>query len=618
MLLFGTFFICLFILLMNILWRFIDIMVGKGLSVGVLAQFFFYSAITLSPTALPLSVLLASLITFGNLGERYELLAMKTAGISLLRVMRPLILFCCVLASISFYFQNVVCPNVSQKLDALIYSMFHKSPELDIPEGAFYDQIEGYNMYVRHKDVETGLLYDLIIYDLSKGFDEIRVIAADSGRLETTADKMHLYLHLYSGEQFENMREQNMSQKDNPYRREIFSEKHLLIDFNSDFNLVDDDVMSSRADSKNMSQLKHSIDSLSVRQDSMGIGNMNDFKAVALSTFFLTSADSAALASSPVGSINVDSVFKSASRNQQLSYRNKMKEYVSGQKNDLLFKGNAMAVGDQAIRGHWVQWMKKITLSLSILIFFFIGAPLGAIIRKGGLGLPAIVSVFTYILYYLTSAAGEKMFAAGEWSILGCWLSTMILLPFCIFFTVSANRDSSVFQMDVYKEFFRFWFGSRLKRNIVPKDVVIEDPDRVRCLSLTNGILSLSDSISAEGGLGRPPGYFGLFFRNERNDRLHLLSDDIERLVEEMANSRDMIELDILNGFPIMQVDGTDSPFSNRKVNKVVGILLPLGLLFWIRSWLFSLKLGRQLAVVGTTAQKLKNYMELGKQGLKS
>lgn len=603
---------------MNILWRFIDIMVGKGLSIGVLAQFFFYSAITLSPTALPLSVLLASLITFGNLGERYELLAMKTAGISLLRIMRPLTLFCILLASISFYFQNVVCPNVSQKLDALIYSMFHKSPELDIPEGAFYDQIAGYNIYVRHKDVETGALYDMIIYDLSRGFDEIRVIAADSGRLETTADKMHLYLHLYSGEQFENMKEQNMSQRDNPYRREIFSEKHLLIDFNSDFNLVDDNVMSSRADSKNMSQLKHSIDSLSVRQDSMGLGNMNDYKAVALSTFFLTSEDSATISSSPVKSINVDSVFKSASRSQQLAYHNKMKEYVSGQKNDLLFKGNAMAVGDQAIRGHWVQWMKKITLSLSMLLFFFIGAPLGAIIRKGGLGVPAIVSVFTYILYYITSASGEKMFAAGEWSILGCWLSTIILLPFCIFFTISANRDSSVFQMDVYKEFFRFWFGSRIKRNIVPKDVVIEDPDRERCLSLTEGILSLSSSISAEDSLGRLPGYSSLFFKNRRNDRLHLLSDEIERLVEEMANSRDMIELDILNGFPILQVDGTDSPFSKSNFNKVVGILLPLGLLFWIRSWLFSLKLRKQLVNVSVAADKLKSYIEFGKEGLKS
>ena len=196
LLLAGTFFICLFILLMNILWRYIDVMVGKGLSFGILAKFFFNSALTLVPMALPLAVLLAALITFGNFGERYELLSMKTAGISLLRVMRPVTILCSFLALVSFFFQDVIVPNATKQLNLLAYSMYQKSPELDIPEGSFYDAITGYNLYVRHKDTTTGWLYDVTIYDVSGGFDDILVIAADSGRMETTADKLHLYLHL--------------------------------------------------------------------------------------------------------------------------------------------------------------------------------------------------------------------------------------------------------------------------------------------------------------------------------------------------------------------------------------------------------------------------------------
>ena len=164
----AAFFICLFVLLMNILWRWVEDLVGKGFTLGVLAKFFYLSSVMLVPEALPLGVLMASLITFGNFGERFELLAMKTAGISLLRIMRPLIIFCCCLAGMSFYFQNVVGPKASAKFSALGYSIMHKNPELQIPEGVFYGLIPGYNMYAKHKNPETGVLSNVIIYNLSK------------------------------------------------------------------------------------------------------------------------------------------------------------------------------------------------------------------------------------------------------------------------------------------------------------------------------------------------------------------------------------------------------------------------------------------------------------------
>ena len=216
---------------MNVLWRYIEDLVGKGFTLDVIIKFFYYFSLTLVPMALPLAVLLASLITFGNFGERFELLAMKTAGASLLRIMRPLIIFCTFLAGLSFYFQNVVGPNASRKLYSLVFSMQQKSPELQIPEGVFYNQIEGFNLYVKHKNPDTGMLYDVTIYDISEGYENISVIVADSGKLETTADKQHLFLRIYSGEMFENMQEQQMSRSDNPYRRESFAEKHILIEF---------------------------------------------------------------------------------------------------------------------------------------------------------------------------------------------------------------------------------------------------------------------------------------------------------------------------------------------------------------------------------------------------
>ena len=266
----GTFFICLFIFMMQFLWRYVDEMVGKGLEMTVLAQFFFYSALSLVPVSLPLAVLLAALITFGNFGERFELLAMKAAGISLIKIMRPLIVFIVFICFVSFYFQNVIGPKAEAKLYTLLISIKQKSPELDIPEGVFYDEIEGYNLYVKHKDRDTGMLYDVLIYNFEKGFENAQIIKADSGRLEMTADKHHLYLHLYSGEQFENLKSQNINQRNVPYRREAFREKHAIIEFDSGFEMADEGIMSNQYNSKNMRMLQASIDSMQVRNDSVG------------------------------------------------------------------------------------------------------------------------------------------------------------------------------------------------------------------------------------------------------------------------------------------------------------------------------------------------------------
>jgi len=256
--------------MMQFLWRYVDDLVGKGLAISVLSEFFFYAILTLVPTALPLAILLASLMTFGNFGERYELLAIKAAGISLIRVMAPLIVFTVFLCSTSFYFQNVVAPKAQVKLFTLLFSMKQKSPELEIPEGVFYDEIEGYNLYVKHKNKETGALYNIMIYNFSDGFDNAHIIVADSGKLEMTADKKYLRLHLYSGEMFENLKSQSSSMQNVPYRRESFSEKHTIIDFNSNFNMIDESFMNNQYQSKNMTELQTAVDSMNHLVDSVG------------------------------------------------------------------------------------------------------------------------------------------------------------------------------------------------------------------------------------------------------------------------------------------------------------------------------------------------------------
>jgi len=603
----AAFCICLFVLLMNILWRYVEDLVGKGFTFGVIARFFFLFGTRLVPEALPLAVLMTSLITFGNFGERLELLAMKTAGISLLRIMRPLTVFCICLAGLSFYFQNVTVPHTTQKLYSLIYSINEKNPELEIPEGVFYDQISGFNMYVKHKDLNSGRLYDVTIYDHSKGYENLSVIVSDSAYLETTADERHIMLHLFSGEQFQE--ERDMDNKGKPYRRESFGQKHVLLDFNSGFSQADEGLMSSQAESKNMAQIKETIDSLSKQQDRIAHGNLEEYKNQALSTYPLKASDSISLAALDSRLISADSLFNVASRADQFEISKEMKSVISNQSNELTIKGTNMFSSDRAIRKHWISWMKKIVNSLSILVFFFIGAPLGAIIRKGGLGVPVIVSVLTYILFYITSVSGEKMFREGEWSIIGCWLSTLVLAPLSVFFTVKANNDSTVFQPEVVREFLRYWFGGRVSRNITRKDVVIDEPDPKLCLELLDEIQVLSDKTLDSVILDGKFHYASLYFNRQDYFDIDNLYADVESLALELGNSRDRVELDKLNGFPVIPVHGIKSPFRKKWINVLVGVLFPIGLLFSLRAWLFGMKIRKQVRDTGNLAVDLAGYI---------
>jgi len=269
-LLLATFSVCLFVLLMQFLWKYVDDLVGKGVEMKVLAEMFFYAANYLIPTALPIAILLSSLMTFGSLGEHLELLAMISSGISLIKIMQPLIYLVIIISGIAFVFQNNISPNVHTKLWTIIYSIRQKAPELEIPVKTFYNEISGYSIYVLSKD-KSGLLSEVMVYDYSNGFDNLNITKADSGRMKMSDDKKYLILSLYNGESFQNsgMNKSRFNQNQAPFQRQSFSKREILIDFDSNFNMADESIMRNREFGKNIPELRSFIQTTSVVDDSI-------------------------------------------------------------------------------------------------------------------------------------------------------------------------------------------------------------------------------------------------------------------------------------------------------------------------------------------------------------
>ena len=616
MLFLGTFFICLFIFMMQFLWKYVDELVGKGLEMEVLVQFFFYSAVSLVPASLPLAVLLASLITFGNFGERYELLAMKAAGISLLKIMRPLIVFIAFVCGISFYFQNVIGPKAEVKLWTLLISMKQKSPELDIPEGVFYDAIDGYNLYVKKKNRETGVLYNVMIYNFSDGFENAHIIVADSGKLEMTADKKHLFLHLYHGEMFENLKAQSMSAENVPYRRETFREKHTIIEFNSDFSMVDASIMSNQSRSKDMKKLQASVDSMTAISDSVGrsyyreVNNIGTYRL----TPSLTKQDTVKMQAANLRGYNVDSLFQSSTLMQKQRIISSASSTVGTLANDWNFKSFNIKQNDQDIRKHQTEWHNKITLSLACLIFFFIGAPLGGIIRKGGLGMPVIASVLIFIIYYIINNTGYKMARDGNWVVwMGMWTSTAVLAPLGAFLTYKSNNDSVVLNADAYVDWFKKVAGIRSVRHMFRKEVIIVDPDYERIVGDLEKLSADCQAYAQKKKLTKAPNYFTLWMVNKNDHEIEQLNDRMEALVDELSNTRSIVLLNQLNNYPLIPVHAHVRPFDIYWLNILAGLFVPVGLFFYFRIWAFRIRLQKDIDKIIKTSEEITTIIKNNK-----
>ena len=609
----GTFFICQFVLMMQFLWMYIDKLIGKGLSMEIMAQFFWYMGLMLVPQALPLAILLSSLITFGNLGESSELTAIKASGTSLMQAFRSLILISTFICFGSFYFQNNIGPEANMKIAQLLISIKQKSPEVEIPEGIFYDGISGTNIYVQKKDVNTGKLYGVMVYKMSDSYEDATIILADSGMLQSTAEKKHLIMTLWSGEWFENMQASELGNTASvPYRRESFITKQIVDNFDGDFNLTDATSLSNNARAKSLTQIRQDIDSLNHEYDSIGRAYYQDAKLSLYRTDSISKADSVrAVRMAGAQTFNYDSLFNKLSMEKRQETVNQALAQVQAAVKDLEYKSMITDDGDYIIRQHQIETINKFTVALSCLIFFFIGAPLGAIIRKGGLGVPVIISVLVFIVYYILDNSGYRMARGGMWAVwFGKGLAPGVLIPIAIFVTYKANNDSVVFNFDLYRDLFRQMFGLRVKRHFFGKEVIINDPiypeDAVRLQQITQKIRI----YSKEHNLKTAPNVIKVFFKYRPDHEIERINQLLETVIEDLSNTKDKQILKDLNSYPVLAVKAHTRPFERKWMNVIGGVFLPTGIFFYLRMWRFRLRLLRDLRIIMQTNSEIINRIQ--------
>jgi lipopolysaccharide export system permease protein len=611
----GTFFICQFVLMMQFLWRYVDDLIGKGLSLGIMAQFFWYMGLMLMPQAFPLAILLSSLITFGNMGESSELTAIKAAGISLMQSFRSLIAIVILVSLTSFYFQNVIGPEANKSFGQLLLSMKQKSPELEIPEGVFYDGIPNCNIYVQKKDMKTGKLYGIMIYRIQKSYEDAAIILADSGMLQSTAEKKHLLLHLWNGEWFENMQSQDIAGSSSvPYRRETFGSKRIVLDFDGGFNMADVGGIAADARSKSLSKIITDLDSIKEYNDSVGHSFYKNALQFSYSRPPLQRNDSAKirkLVAQETASDNIDTLFSKLNPMDKKEVVKAAINEIQMTQQDLQMKRDYSADLSRNVRLHQLEAINKFTLSLSCIIFFFIGAPLGAIIRKGGLGVPVIISVLVFIVFYIFDNSGMKMARDDNWTVwFGKLLGTAVLAPIAVFFTYKANNDSTVFNFDLYKHFFCRLFGIRQKRHIFKKEVIINDPeylnDKMALLDINDKVVAYSKAHN----LLKAPNPIKVFFHQGDDRSIRDISNRLEKVIEDLGNSKDKIILHELNTIPFVATHAHTRPFKNKWANLATGIIIPLGLFFYLRMVRYRLRLMKDLKLIRRACENITERID--------
>ena len=467
-----TFFISIFILLMQFLWRYLDEIVGKGLGAGVITELMLYACSSLVPMALPLAVLLSSIMTFGNLAEHYELMAIKSAGISLVKIMRPLIVFVIGVSICAFLFSNNIMPYTNLKMASLLYDIKHQKPEISITEGVFSDAIENYSIKVGRKSRKSPMLYDIMIYNHTGNNEGRDVTLADSGTMVITEDKRYMVITLYSGTNYveETEKRRRWNEKEFPQRTTSFKEERFMIDLSGmGFERSNESLYKNGYAMLNLSQLQYTTDSLAKNYDNSTehyLSNLtrgNYFKKLDFRGQDSSWYERTAL-SDTVKYVNIDSIMASLTKSDiegVLSYAienaRDAKTYISQSAPEFFTR-------KKNIKRYEIEWHRKFTLSIACLLLFFIGAPLGAIIRKGGIGTPIVVSVLFFVIYYVTDISCAKAAKMGSWPAwLGMWLSPMVFAPMGAFLTYKAVKDATFLELSTYTDFFRKVFDKMMK-----------------------------------------------------------------------------------------------------------------------------------------------------------
>ena len=457
---FMTFFIVVFVLLMQFLWKYVDDLVGKGLDFKVLGEMIFYASFGLLPYAFPLAMLLASIMTFGSLGENYELVAMKSSGISLVRIMRPLFFIAVIVMLTAFYFSNYILPHTNLRFTTLLWSVKQQRPELVLQEGVFTNEMDGYSIRIGNKDNKTNMLYDLLMYDHTGNQTNQSVTVADSGFLRITEDKKFMVLNLYKGVNYseENPRDRNDRDK-YPFRRDRFEEQTIRVKVRGfDFNRHDEKIFTNSyrmLDIKQLEFMEDSLDSDYHRRLRDFIKQINVGAALTPKIFNLTVPDSIRrdITVETDSTFNFDAFFEKQDKWIKAEITQSALGAARGNVQTLNMYDDQLYNRKKTVNKYTMEKHKKFTLSLAVLIFFFIGAPLGAIIRKGGLGMPVVVSILLFIAYYIVSMTGEKSAREDVWDMFGgMWFSTFVFLPMGVWLTYKAANDAALMSAETYSK----------------------------------------------------------------------------------------------------------------------------------------------------------------------
>lgn len=444
----ATFFVVLFVLLMQFLWKYIDDLVGKGLEWYVVAELMFYASATLVPLALPLAILVSSIMTLGNLAEHYELVAAKSAGIPLQKILRPLLVTAFVISVLAFYFSNYMLPYTNLKMGSLLYDVRQQKPALYIREGIFYNGIDGYSMKIGKKGADNQTLEQVMIYDHTAQKGNTKVVLAESGKMAMSADEKYLIFTLFNGSSYEEQREGRPNERlTNPLLRSKFDSYQIRFDLSTfKLNRTNEDLFKDNYQMLNLKQLESALDSFSVQ-----IANRKTEMKKTVSTYYMTYRDSllkpvngSSLSITALDQMTGDPVYESA-----LGQARNVKAYLSSTADEIDAR-------EKLIARFAIEWHRKYTLSIACFILFLIGAPLGAIIRKGGIGAPVVVSVMFFLVFHITSIMGEKFAREGVIEPrIGMWIAPAVLFPVGLFLLMKATRDSALFDVEVYGRFFK-------------------------------------------------------------------------------------------------------------------------------------------------------------------
>ena len=589
-----SFAVCWFIVVMQFLWRYIDELVGKGLSGFMLLKIIFYAALSFIPMSLPLGILLASLMTLGNLGERLELLALKASGIRLYRIIRPIMLLVLAMACGLFYFQNDLMIRAQVRMWTLVITAKYAAPEMEITPGVFYTGIPGYSLYAKDRDAGTGLMHRMMVYDMSRGYLNPRIIRADSGRLVMDKSKKFLVLKLYQGQSFENIQTQsyNTSTEPVPYMLPHFDYSETFIPFDANIKMQDEGELSSMYVGKNLHQLQRSIDSIRPILDSTRLSYAQVVGASLMESHYGTSSyayqDSATRAQEQVRLAHLEQQTRhSKAEDASLTFtpQDSLQAIsMARDKADRIKEEASLYIDtDDAqfyqFRTLHQEWHRKFTFPVSCLIFALIGSSLGAIVRRGGIGMPIIISIFFFVVYFIIDSFGTNMLRNESIPIwLGMWLSNIVLFPVGIFLAYKANQDSSALNVEVYVIFFRKLFGFRGVRKVEYQELIIEEAD------YKAGALAVAQALKHTDALLQGPLFAGriwsIWTRGAEQKQLASLSKELDDITESLRHTPSRLLVSKLCDLPLLPT--RLSPFLPEapRWGRILGALLPISLPF--------------------------------------